>query len=179
MLVSLSFGAGAVLMASLIYGGVVLYTSSAARTKPWISNAVGVSGPPGFNLSDDRKSLELTYTVENFTGDDYKVPKAKDFHVFTEFKDGTLSAEVPPESLGLAYPFFLPGKARINVTLPLSSGPLFAEMKQATSESPKDFHERLRSVMNERIQMKSIRVYDEVHHYLLIFPAWERSKPNE
>ncbi len=33
--------------------------------------------------------------------------------------------------------------------------------------------------MNERIQMKSIRVYDEVHHYLLIFPAWERSKPNE
>jgi hypothetical protein len=89
VLISASAGAGAALMASLIAGGLLWYSSRPERPKPWNSKAiVATFDYPGVEGDVGKRTIVLYYTLENTTDYDYRMPKRDQLDI-----NGRLSRE--------------------------------------------------------------------------------------
>lgn len=161
-------GAGFALVLVAAVGGVVWRNSRPEPSKPWDLSSLVAKDPPSFSPSGDGKRVEFRYAVENTTDADYQIDSEYEFKVAIRGTKGTLSQPLSSDVLSL--PVFLPArqKAVVKISLALSGIPVKAE-----TESDADYHERLRSYLEDRLHnLASFVVFEEVHHYQINLPRW-------
>jgi hypothetical protein len=110
-LISAAAGAGAVLAAGLLVGGILWYLSLPQRPKPWNAKAIIAT----FDYPDTEgtsKTVVLYYTLENTSDLDYRMPKKEQLEVNGRLKrENSFTAEVAGISIDEDENFF-PAKHR-------------------------------------------------------------------
>jgi hypothetical protein len=176
-------GAGAVLMGALVAGAGYSYVHRPSPAKPWNTTSLKVRSPPSASVSADLKHFKLEYVLENVSDRDYRIAEAKQFRMVAEDHADTLSGEFDIDELLEPLPLFLPAHARARVTLKFETGADHASRspKQLVNESEDHYRQELVRLVNDGFAeaVKSFRVYDDVYHYLLVFPCCSSQKPEE
>jgi hypothetical protein len=174
-IISLFCGAGFALVAGLILGGIVWYTSRPTPPKPWNTTAIIEKEQPGFDVSDDGKMIEFRYTLENTGNGDYRIDSFNDIQILARLKDGTLSQPLPEADKYLKVPVFIPAKqkARIRLSLPFSGIPT-----RNTEETDPAFHERLRSYLEQQYgHVGGFVIFDGTNRYEIELSKWSTQVP--
>lgn len=147
--------------------------------KPWNTTALKVTAPPSPVLSADLKEFRLEYVLENVSSEDYRIAESKQYRMVAQFEDDTLSSEWRSDGLFESLPVFVPAHSRVRVKLNLASMDT-PFRKKLVAESDDQYREHLGREMNDELGkiFKDFRMYDDVYHYLLVFPccALERLK---
>jgi hypothetical protein len=166
-------GAGFALALATIIGLVGWYHSRPKPPRPWNTNALIASGPPGFSVVGDGKSIELSYSLQNTTSIDYKVDSDSQINLLVKTADGTLSPPLSKESASVALPVFVPAgqKARLILSLVSSDIP-----QRSGGETDEGYHERVRAYLNKAADFTSFAIFEEAKRYQINLPRW-LSKP--
>jgi hypothetical protein len=176
-IISLFCGAGFALMAGLIFGGFVWYSSRPTPLKPWVSTIIVAKGSPAFSVSDDGKMLELDYALENTGNSDYHIDSLGEVESMARGKDGTLSGLLPDRDERLRLPFFIPMKRKAMFELSLVLPDLPA---RGATESDADFHEHLRRYLQGKYEtLGEFTVFDSTNRYEIDLPKWLGEAPKE
>lgn len=172
VVIALSGGVGFALTTAVIVGCVVWHKS---RPSPWNTKVVIAIKPPGFSVSDDNKSIELAYTLENTGGHDFHLDSASPIKVFARIKDGTLIGPFGDKTvLSIHFPVFIPArqKTAVLVSMPVSEIPT-----RTVGERDTEYHERIRKLLEQRnSSLSCFVVFDSINRYEVDLPKW-RSEP--
>ncbi len=83
-----------------------------ARPKPWDTASIVAAHPPGFNVSEDGKSVSFHYQLENRTSTDYTITTADQIKFTMRLRNGTLLPPFPALDKVLLLPFLIPAKQK-------------------------------------------------------------------
>lgn len=164
-------------MAGLIFGGVVWYTSRPASPKPWLNAVIVAKGEPSFSVTDDGRTLQLDYTLENTGSNDYRIDSADGIEVMAQGRDGTLSGPLPNTGEHIRVPFFLPPKQKAIFVL---SFYLSEPWPRNPAQSDADYHEFVRTRLEQAYShLAGFAIFDSTNHYRIDLPKWLAKTPTE
>ena len=174
-LMSAAAGAGAVLAAALLAGGILWLSSRPERPKPWNSKAIIAT----FDYPDTEgipKTVVLDYTLENKSDLDYRMPKKDQLKINGLLKrENSLIAEGGAISID-EDENFLPAKHRrtfrIHLDFPVDAG-LGPE-----PQTKEDYRRRQRiiaNVLKEKLpNLNGFVIFDTMQRYEIVFPnGWD------
>ena len=154
-------------LAALMLGVALWYV---ARPKPWDTASIVAAHPPGFNVSEDGKSVSFHYQLENRTSTDYTITTADQIKFTMRLRNGTLLPPFPALDKVLLLPLEIPAKqkAELFFQLPASNLPV-----RSAAETDAAYHERLRGYCNEHYRNAGgFVLFDDSHHYQIDLPRW-------
>jgi hypothetical protein len=174
-IISLFGGAGFALVAALICGGVLWYTSRPKPPKPWNTSVIIARVQPEFDLSDDGKMLILHYTLENTGSSDYRIDSVTDLQLLARRKNGVLSQPLPDADKILRLPIFIPTKQKSSARISL---PYSGIVTRNTAEPDAALHERLRNYLEQKYGFLSgFVIFDGTNRYQIDLPKWSEGTP--
>jgi hypothetical protein len=169
LLRSAAFGAGFAVTLCLIGGGLVWYSARTKPPTPWNTTALLAKEPPSFDVSQDGRDIEFTYSVENTTETDYQTESDSQIRMMLRLKNGAFSRPLPGVA-PLELPIFIPAKQKGVLTLRLSSSTIPG---REASESDAQYHERLRAYCERGIgDVGEFVLFDDVNRYQINLPRW-------
>jgi hypothetical protein len=175
-LVKIAAAAAGITLAFCIAGGSVLWHLSRPKPlKPWNEQALVVMDAPDFDLYAERDpTIALYYSIHNTTISDYSIETPR-FKIVAVLANGTLSDPLGEERVIVRTPIFIPA-SRIGMVVLHLKGIHAPERNQ--SESEKEYRERLRQVMNDRLSnIHGFIRFDDVNRYQINLPGWATTKP--
>lgn len=164
-------------MSALVLGAVIWYRS---RPKPpvppqrWNATALIAQEPPQFDSFslENKKLIRFSFMVENTTSDDYELPLT--VKLMVRYKDGSLGGPITQPSWMVWHPAFIPAKQRGHLLVLHDHGEV---PDKSARESEKEYHERFRGFLEERINyVNGFVLYDDINHFQINLPRW-RSEP--
>jgi hypothetical protein len=171
-------GAGAVLAAALIIGGLLWYSSRPAPPKPWNSKAI-IATFDYLDTEADTRTLDLYYTLENATDFDYRMPKKDQLEI-----NGRLKGENSLTALAGAFSIdqnanFIPARHRRRFTIHMA-GPVGINPGPAphTREEHQKQWKQLAGFISEKMpNLDGFVIFDPTRRYEIDFPnGWDRLK---
>jgi hypothetical protein len=169
-------GSGFAVASVVLVFMLIWYSSRPKPPKPWNTTALTAHEAPGFEASRDAKKLEFTFMLENATEGDYHLESDAGLIMMIRNRDGSLSRPIPRDIAPVDTPVFVPShqKGVLGISLALGEIP-----QQNPGESDDDYHERIRSFCNERLDgVAGFVLFDEENRYQINLPGWvsERQK---
>lgn len=165
--------AGLLGIAALILGTTIWYVT---RPKPWDTASIVAAHPPGFNASDDGKSVSFHWQLENRTSADYSITTGDHIKFTFRLHNGTLLPPFPASDQVLLLPLFIPAKQKAELFFKLSEANLPVH---STAETDKAYHERLRAYLNEHYRnVGGFVLFDDSHRYQIDLPRWRDTPKN-
>lgn len=159
--------------------GVVLWKRSRPKPppRPWDTTALIGQEPPEFRLVsiEERKLIRFSFIVENTPSYDYEYHPLS-VKLMVKYKDGSLVGPISHPIGTLLQSAFIPAKQRGHIRIFLSAP---EAPEKSAGESAQEYHERLRSYLEEHLKnLSGFVLYDEKNHYQLNLPRW-RSEPRQ
>lgn len=176
-IIGLFCGAGFALMAGLILGGVVWYTSRPTPPKPWNTTVIVAKETPDFDVTDGGTKVEFRYTLENASDSDYRIDSISGIELLARHKDGILSQPLPDADKLLSLPVFVPArqKARIRLSFAFAGIPT-----RNSGESDATFDQRIRTYLEQRYGfLGGFVIFDSTNRYEIDLPKWLPDAPKE
>lgn len=175
--ISASAGAGAVLMAALVFGRVLWYSSRPERPKPWNSQAIVAKFDyPDAEGKVGSKTLVLYYTLENTTDFDYRMPKKDQLEINGRLRrENSLSASSGAISIDDDENFF-PARQRRRFAIHLGY-PI--EVELGSEAKTKEDHHREWQIIADFMKkdlpnLNGFVIYDQSQRYQIDFPnGWD------
>src|SRR3990170_2069220 len=174
-----SFYSGLAFVLAAILVGAYFYRQESRPTlpEPWNTSAFVAAAPPTY-VSNNGKSLELSYSVKNNTVLDYSQDdeSAKKLRLMIKDQDRELSPPFENKGLKLLYtPIFIPAG---------QTGALSLSIEDSDLPTPKDrevkadYDERVRTYLEtEYTRFTGFALYDDVNRYQINLPKWAEEKP--
>lgn len=176
-IISLFGAAGFAITAGLILGGVVWYTSRPALPKPWNTTVIIAKDPPGFSVSNDGKTIEFTYVLENRASSDYRIDSLSEIQMFGRGRDGTLSHPIPDTDEHFQLPVFIPARQKAVLSFSLITSEI---PTRDVAESDATFHERIRKFLEQHLgNLSGFVIFDSTDRYEIDLPKWLAEAPKE
>jgi len=177
LLIGAGFGAGFAAISALIFGGWTWYLSRPVKPKPWDSNEIVATfeflGTETGQFADDPKaqSLVFSYTLENKTDVDYRMP-AEGLQLYARLNhEKSLAVDSQSLSLDKERPF-IPAKQRMGFTIHLHYlAPEGLDPNPKTAEDRNKNHLLLTKYLNEELtNLDGFAVFDIVNRYQIALP---------
>jgi hypothetical protein len=179
-------GVGIAVALAAIAGGWLWYESRPTPPKPWNTHAIVSTEPPTFYsetwVSKDGKTTRpivvFRYTLQNKTEIDYKIENRSDLKWTARMDDGAVTPDFlsdhtdPTESYpdDITLPIFVPAKQKSFILFHIADNDL---PKQKTGESGDDFHERLRTYLNNTYSFTGFVFFDDSNRFEIDVPRWQ------
>ena len=169
-LVRFFVGVGFAVVAGLILGGVIWYSSRPIPEKPWNTTTIISKKQPTFDLSDDSTKIVLRYTLENAGDRDYRLDSSSAIGLMARWQDGTLSHPMSDPKELIRLPVFIPAKQKASLQISFPFAGVFA---RKGSESDAAFHDRLRNYLEQSYRdLGGFVIFDSNYRYQIDLPKW-------
>ena len=180
LIVGLAFGVGTGLALGLGFGLVLLGRAGfeswrAAHPPPWNTAAI-IATFDYIDTEDSDNKLVFCYTLENHTGQDFRIASPSETAVLAKFtEEKNLTIAHPGEALAGELPLFLLARERVRFRLHLgAAGYSYEDKKPLPSDDLKNRGDRHRAlaayVGRELPNLAGFALFHEGFHYQIELP---------
>jgi hypothetical protein len=172
------FGAGFALLASVILGTVLWWSSRPPKQKPWDDKAI-VASYESLDTEGDANAFRFTYTLENKTDIDYRVENDSRVHLAAFLKRSQALSFSNSENLHADYPIYIPAKSRVRFQVHLGYPYPIKPDYNASDDVQHDFNTKVAQYVTKELgNVDGFTLLDDDNRYKIVMPnGWaERAK---
>lgn len=175
---AIGFGAGFALLASIILGGALWWSTRPPKPKPWDDKAI-VATYEGLDTEGQANTFRFTYTLENKTDTDYRVENDSGVHLAAFLKRSQALSFSNSDNLHADYPIYIPARSRVRFQIHLGYPYPIKPDYNASDDEQHDFNTRVAQyVTKEMGNIDGFIFLDDANRYKIVMPnGWaDRAK---
>lgn len=172
------FGGAFAIIAAIIIGTFLWWSSRPAKPKQWDEKAI-VTSYDGLRTEGESNTFVFDYTLENKTDEDYRVDNDSQVHMAAFLKRSQALSFSDTKNLHTDFPIYIPAKSRVRVLIHLGYPYPIKPNYDASDDMQHDFNTRVAQyVTNEVSNIDGFVLLDDQTHYKIMMPnGWaERAK---
>ncbi|MGB8477909.1 MAG: hypothetical protein WCE63_03590 [Acidobacteriaceae bacterium] len=172
------FGAGFAVIAGVILGGALWWSSRPPRPKPWDEKAITASYE-GLDTEDAANTLRFVYTLQNNTNTDYRIENDSSVHLAAFLERSQALSFGDTEHLHTDYPVYVPAKSRVRFTVHLGYPYPIKPNYEASDDEQHDFNTKVAQYVTKELgNVDGFVLLDDNSKYKIVMPnGWaERAK---
>jgi hypothetical protein len=175
---AVGFGAGFALVALVIFGAMLWWSSRPPKQKPWNDKAIEASYE-SLDTEGDANTFRFVYTLENKTDTDYRVENDSHVHLAAFLKQSQALSFSNSENLHTDYPIYIPAKSRVRFQVHLNYPYPIKPDYNAPNDVQHDFNTKVAQYITKELgNIDGFTLLDDDNRYKVAMPnGWaERAK---